>query len=401
MKLTGIFVAGFIVIAVLAGIVSPKPIEAADTIKVGAVMATQGIIKEIYLSVNDALKDCFAIANDEGGINGKKIEYIVKETHYEDVDECVKAVDQIWSEEHPLIIMGCSTPLAYQVAPKMAGHYKALFCSTSMSGKLAQQAMYPSVFVSGPTYGDQVVALLKYISKADRNARVAFFYSDSEWGRDPIKYAKLWVARLGINVVNEVVVDLKNPDVQGAALKLKESNPDYVICQGFATAPIPALIKQCADLGMRAKFMGAFWSASREVLRQLGPLADSYLVVSPYAFWGSTDAPMMKKIMDYNAQHHPDVVYRDYAYMFGFATGLIFVDTLRSAVREGKLDYDGLVGALKSMHSVDTGGLTAPLTNVNNRFPEVKIWQGNAQKGDYEVAPLPVGLEAWINPTSR
>ena len=174
---------------------------------------------------------------------------------------------------------------------------------------------------------------------------------------------------LAQNVVNEVVVDLKNPDVQGAALKLKESNPQYVICQGSATAPIPALIKQCADLGMRAKFMGAFWSASREVLRQLGPLADSYRVVSPYAFWGTTDAPMMKKIMDYNARHHPDIVYRDYAYMFGFATGLIFVDVLRTAAREGKLDYDGLVGALKAMHNVDTGGLTSPLTNYEQPLP--------------------------------
>jgi branched-chain amino acid transport system substrate-binding protein len=401
MKQTGIFGGYSIIISVLVGIVSAGPIEAADAIKVGAVMATKGIIKEIYLSVNDALKDCFAVANEEGGINGKKIEYLVKETHYEDVDECEKALDQLWSEEHPLIMMGCSTPLAQRVAPKMAGHYKALFCSTSMSGELAQQAMYPSVFVSGPTYGDQVVAFLKYIAKAQPSARVAFFYSDSAWGRDPIRYAKLWTGRLRTNLVNEVVVDLKTPDVQQAALKLKESDPDYVICQGFSTDPIPALIKHCSDLGMRAKFMGAFWSASTEVLRQLGPLANSYLVASPYTFWGSTDAPMVKKIMDYNAHHHPDIVYRDYAYMFGFATGLIFVDVLRSAAKQGKLDYDGLVGALKSMQDVDTGGLTAPLTNVNNRFPQVKIWQGNAQKGDYELAPLPVGLEAWINPAIR
>jgi branched-chain amino acid transport system substrate-binding protein len=392
---------GLIVIVVFVGVFSAQRIAAAETVKVGAVMGTLGLIKEIYFSVNDGLKDCFAMANEEGGINGKQIEYIVKPAHYEDVDECERVFDQVWNEHHPLVMMGCSTPLGYRVAPKMAGHYKALYCSTSMSGKLAQQSMYPSVFVSGPTYGDQVVALLKYISKADPSAKVAFFYSDSEWGHDPIKYARLWVKRLRVNVVDDVVVDLKNPDVKAAALKLKETNPSYVICQGFGKAPIPALIKECADLGLKAKFMGAFWSASRDALQELGPLADSYMVVSPYTFWGGTEAPMIKKIMDYNAKHHPEVAYRDYAYMAGFATGLIFVDVLRKADKEGKLDYEGLVVALKSLKDVNTGGLTAPLTNVNNRFPAAKIWRGNAQKGDYEVAPLPPGLEAWIDPTSR
>ena len=67
-----------IIIAVLVGIVSAGPIEATDAIKVGAVMATKGIIKEIYLSVNDALQDCFAVANEEGGINGKKLNTLLK-----------------------------------------------------------------------------------------------------------------------------------------------------------------------------------------------------------------------------------------------------------------------------------------------------------------------------------
>lgn len=401
MRQVSLLAAGLIVIATFVGIVSARPSEAAEAVKVGSVMATLGVLKEIYSSVNDGLTDCFAMANQEGGVNGKPIEYIMKAAHYEDVDECERAFDQVWNEHHPLVMMGCSTPLGYRLAPKMAGHYKALYCSTSMSGKLAQQAMYPPVFVPGPTYGDQVVALLKYISKADPAAKVAFFYSDCEWGRDPIKYAKLWVKRLRVQVVDDVIVDLKNPDVEGAALKLKESNPSYVICQGFGKAPIPDLIKRCAALGLKAKFMGTFWSASRDTLPELGPLAESYMVVSPYTFWGNTDDPMMKKIMAYNAQHHPDVGYRDYAYVAGFAAGLIFVEILRRADKEGKLDYEGLVGTLQSLKDVDTGGLTAPLTNVSNRFPSVKIWKGNAQKGDYDVAPLPQGLEAWIDPTTR
>ena len=66
MKQVSLFVVGLIVIVTFVGIVSVRPNEAADTVKVGAVMATRGIIKEIYFSVNDGLKDCFAIANRRG-----------------------------------------------------------------------------------------------------------------------------------------------------------------------------------------------------------------------------------------------------------------------------------------------------------------------------------------------
>ncbi len=233
MKQVRLFVVSLIAVVTFLGIVSVNGVEATDSVKVGSVMATQGIIKEIYFSVNDGLKDCFAIANDEGGINGKKIEYIVKETHYEDVDECVKAVDQIWSEEHPLIIMGCSTPLAYQVAPKMAEHYKTLFCSHLHVGKAGPAGItLPCSSQAQPTVTKWSLSSSTF-QKPTKNARIAFSTATQSGARS-YQICKTLVVRLGTNVVNEVVVDLKNPDVKGAASKLKESNPDYVICQGFA-----------------------------------------------------------------------------------------------------------------------------------------------------------------------
>ena len=100
--------------------------------------------------------------------------------------------------------------------------------------------------------------------------------------------------------------------------------------------------------------------------------------------------------MDYTAQHYPDVKYRPNYYMQGFATGLVFVEVLKRADKAGKLNYDGLVAALRSLKNFETGGLMAPISIVGNRFPAAQIVQANVMKGTFEPAPLPSGLAKWI-----
>ncbi len=93
---------------------------------------------------------------------------------------------------------------------------------------------------------------------------------------------------------------------------------------------------------------------------------------------------MIKKIRAYTAANYPDVKARPLFYMQGFLSGLVFVETLRKADKAGKRDYQGMVEALQSLKDFDTGGLTAPLTIKNNRFPIGRIWRANAEKGIFE-----------------
>jgi branched-chain amino acid transport system substrate-binding protein len=371
------------------------PAQAQGTVKVCAVQAVRGVFSKCFIEVNDGLKDCLDAANEEGGVNGKKIEYIWEPTDY-DVKESVTKLDDLVKTHHPLAAFGNSTGVSLAVAPKIATEYKSLYCSSSFAGELVMGKPPSGVFLSGPSYGDQIGILLKYIAKAQPKASIVFFYSDSPFGKDGIKYGRSLAQRLGLKALADEVVSLKATDFKEEVARLKDKNPDFIIFHGFVLKPVPEVIKMCKEAGMKSKFMGLFWTATKDVLDQLGPKAEGYLVVNPYAYWGMTDVPMIKKIMDYNAKHHPDVSWRDNYYMQGFATGLIFVEVLRRADKAGSLNYDGLVKALQGLKDFSTGGLTAPLTIKSNRFPVAKIWAANVTKGTYEPAPLPPGLESWI-----
>ena len=63
-------------------LISPGLCPAADAIKVGAVQPITGRFAFAGIHINDGLKDALMMANAEGGINGKKIEYIMEDGTY-------------------------------------------------------------------------------------------------------------------------------------------------------------------------------------------------------------------------------------------------------------------------------------------------------------------------------
>ncbi|MEW6111709.1 MAG: amino acid ABC transporter substrate-binding protein, partial [Thermodesulfobacteriota bacterium] len=122
------------------------------------------------------------------------------------------------------------------------------------------------------------------------------------------------------------------------------------------------------------------------MLDQLGPLAEGYLGVNPYNYWWAEEIPMIKKIREYTKKTYPSVEYRPNSYFQGFVTGLIFVECLKAADKAGQLNGDGLVKALQAIKNMDTGGLTAPLTWRDNKFPVARVWKANVAKKIYEPA---------------
>ena len=67
----------------------------------------------------------------------------------------------------------------------------------------------PQHFVPGSTYGQLQEILLEYIARTSRGAaappKIAYVYSDGEFGRDGIPAAKARAEKLGLPIVAEIV----------------------------------------------------------------------------------------------------------------------------------------------------------------------------------------------------
>jgi len=230
-------------IAVALAMAAGGALAADDVIKIGACQPITGRFAFAGVSINAGLQDYINFANENGLVKGKKLVYIYEDTGY-DTDKAVATFKKIMAKDNPVIMYGESTGQGKAIGPELNSRYKVLYGSTSFSSELADPKIHPYSFVSGPTYSDQFGILLEYIAKNPKGKgkpKVAFFYSDTEFGKDPIPYARNRAKELGIDVVSEIVTKVGAVDVTTEALALKKAQPDYCIFQGYVLArPMPA-----------------------------------------------------------------------------------------------------------------------------------------------------------------
>jgi len=366
----------------------PAARAADDVITIGACQPITGRFAFAGVALNAALVDFVAYANEKGLVKGKKLAYVFEDSGY-DTDRAVACFKRLMAQHSPVIMYGESTGLGKAIAPELTSRYKVLYGSTSFSSELADPKTHPYSFVSGPTYSDQFGILLEYIArnKGAAKPRVAFFYSDTEFGKDPIPFARKRAAELGLDVVAEVVTKVGAVDVTSEVLQLKKTQPDYVIFQGYVLAPIPEVVRAARDFGLKTKFMGTFWSMDKSIIDKLGQDADGYMGVNPYAYYYEEGAPGIAAMRAWNQKAHPEEKYRPSSYIQGWFTGMVYVEAINRVLAAKKpVTGENLAAALDAIKDWDTGGVTGKVTFVDHKAGVGRVYRANAQKGVFEPA---------------
>ena len=325
-----------------------------------------------------AMQDVVDMTNEAGGINGKMIQYYWADGEYKD-DVGIAAFKRLYSQYTPQVMFGQSTGMTKALGPEIKSRYKVLYSAYTMTSEAANPKENPYLFIAAPTYAEQFGVLLKYIAKEKPGANIAFFYSDTEFGREPIPAGREMCKKMGLNVVAEEVSQVGGVDLTTQILDMKAKKVDYCIFQGFVSNPIATVIKQSKDYGLNAKFMGTFWSTEKQLLNELGPLAGEYVGVSAYSFYYQDDLSMMKKIQEWTKKKYPTIEYRSQSYMQNFMTTLLFVESFKRADKmEGGITADNMVKAFQSITDYDVGGLMPPVTIKDNSIPVGRVYRGNA-----------------------
>lgn len=321
--------------------------------------------------------------NATGGINGMKVRLELQDSGYMP-DKALAIFKQVMaSEKNAVVFYGDSTGFSKLVAPELNERYKILVGGTSFSTDIADPEKHPYQFMPGPTYADMIGILLEYIAQHPKDdgtpARVALFYSNTEFGRDPIAAARARAASLGIEIVTEIETKPAGVDVAPEVIKLRQAKPDYVIFHGYVTSVWPEVMKQALQSGVKATFMGTFWAMEPMVVRQLGPLADHYMGVFPYRYYWEQDKSVtlatMAKVT--KAEYLPTY------FLQTWFSGMIFSEVIKRTLEAGKpLTGDNLKASLDSIQDWDTGGLIGvPVSFKNNSIPVGRIYKGNSETG--------------------
>lgn len=348
--------------------------QAGEDIVLGGSIPLTGVFAFAGVGINAGIGDYVKIVNDAGGIKGRKVRYVPEDTGYK-VDVSVAAFKKITSQNKVNLYYGDSTAFSKTINPEIDRMGSILMAGASFATELNDAKKYPNQFLVGPDYTEMFGILLRHIAKEKPGAKVAFVYSDSEFGRDPIDESEALAKKMGLTVPVKIMTPPGSVDVSAEVIKLRRAAPDYTIFHGYILAPIPEFINQGKQMGMTSKWMGTFWTMDSSTVMKMGENADGFMGVMPYRYYYDTSAkaPMLDKIR----QMRPE--YQSTAYLQGFLCAMLFVEAAKRTLDAGKpLTGPNMKAALNSIKDFDTGGLIGvPITIKGNSIPVGRVYRAD------------------------
>jgi branched-chain amino acid transport system substrate-binding protein len=309
---------------------------ATDTeIKIGQTVPFSGPASA-YATIGKAQAAYFNMINEQGGVNGRKINLI----QYDDAYSPPKAVEQVRklveSDEVLLTFQIIGTPSNAAVQKYLnAKKVPQLFAATGAS-KFTDPKNFPwtlgfnpNYFVEGRIYG-------QYILKEHPNAKVGVLYQNDDLGRDYLNGIKAGLGdKAATMIVAEASYEVSDPTIDSQILKLKSAGADLLFS---ASTPKFAAqtIKKVAELGWKPVHILDINATSVGAVMQPAGLEASKGVIS--VNYGKDpldptwkDDPGMKKYLDFMAKYYPEGDKNSSFNAYDYSTAQLMVHVLKQS----------------------------------------------------------------------
>lgn len=345
--------------AVLCAMSCSRPEPSAE-VKIGGIFDLTGATHEISVPYADGIRKYVEYANEKGGINGRRIRLVEKDSAYL-IPRAKMAYEELVKEEKVSAMFGWGTGDTEYLRP-LVTRDRIPFMSGSYSSRLGNISDAPFNFLIGVTYSDQMKIILKFIGGAwsgkERKPRIAFIYNDTDFGRSPIAEGKKYASQMGMEVVAEEIVSLDARDAKAQLIKISRSNADYTIIQETTWAA-SVILKNAAELKIKTRFIGLNWCADEKLIALAGEAAEGFIGTIPFVFT-DPDNRSIREIVSYSKSKGSDIEGYLSRYISGWITAKVMLEGIRLAGDD--ISGEGIRRGLEKMKGFRTNGITSPIT---------------------------------------
>jgi branched-chain amino acid transport system substrate-binding protein len=307
---------------------------ATDTeIKIGNIMPYSGPASA-YGIIGKTEAAYFKKINAEGGINGRKINFV----SYDDAYSPPKAVEQarklVESDEVLLVFNSLGTPSNSAIQKYMnAKKVPQIFVATGAT-KWNDPKDFPWTMGWQPSYQSESRIYAKYLLKEKPDAKIAVLYQNDDYGKDYLKGLKDGLgAKAASMIVAEESFETSEPTIDSHIVKLKATNADVFI--DIATPKFAAqAIKKVAEVDWKALHILNNVSASvGSVIRPAG-YQNAQGIISAQYLKDTTDTqwdndPGMKAYLEFMAKDFPEGDKLDNGTVVGYGVAQTLVQVLK------------------------------------------------------------------------
>lgn len=302
-------------------------------IKIGNIMPYSGPASA-YAVIGKTETAFFRMINDEGGIGGRKIEFISYDDGYSPPKTVAQARRLVEDDDVLLIFNSLGTPTNSAIQAYMnEKKVPQLFVATGAT-RWNDPGHFPWTMGWQPSYEAEARIYAKYILKEMPNAKIAILYQNDDYGKDYVKGLRDGLgAKAATMIVGEQGYETTEPVVDSEVERLQSTGANVFF--NVATPKFAAqAIKKASEIGWKPlQFLNNVSASIGSVLKPAGfqhaqgILSAAYLKDAADEQWkNDADMRAWNAFMD---KYVPDGDKKDSSHIYAYSVTRTMVQVLK------------------------------------------------------------------------
>jgi len=358
---------------------------ASDTeIKIGNTMPYSGPASA-YGIIGKTEAAYFTMINEQGGINGRKINFISRDDGYSP-PKTVEQVRQLVEQDQVLFLfstLGTPTNVAIH-AYLNDNKVPQLFVATG-ADQWNNPTKFPWTMGLIPSYGTEARIYAHYILKNLPNAKIAVLYQNDDFGKDYLNGLRAGLGdKAGKMIVATQSYETTDPTVDSQVVTLQGSGADVLM-----TAAIPKFaaqaIRKVYDIGWKpTHFLSSVSNSVGTVMKNAGYEKGVGIISAAFAKdptdpqW--TNTPEYKEWLAFMKKYNPSANTADVQGVIGYSYAQTLVTVLKAC--GDNLTRENIMKQAASLHDLKLPMLLPGITLSTSATDFAPIKQMQPEKFD-------------------
>lgn len=326
-----------------------SPGVTATEILIGSCAALQGPSRSLGQDTVAGAKAYFALTNDEGGVNGRKLRLLSYDDSY-DPAKTQACFGKLMDEKVFALGFFVGTPTAVNYVP-MAERDKVPLVGLFTGAQTLYVPLRHWVVNVRASYFDEMRDQIDGLWNTLGYKKVGVIYPDDAFGATVLQGTKEALKSRDAQPVAAASYPRQTSNVSAAIQTVRAANPDAVVVVGPPNTVAP-ILKQAHASGWKPLFSTVSFVGTDELIREAGDDAEGVVitqVVPPYYLTElKTVALYRRTLQNYFPSARPNFVSLE-----GFVDAMVVVEGLKRAGKD--LTREGLIHGIESIHEMDLG----------------------------------------------
>jgi branched-chain amino acid transport system substrate-binding protein len=319
-------------------------------ILIGTYTDLSGVTAMWGVNNTNAWRMVFDDVNSEGGINGRKIRYIVEDNQYQ-IPRSVQAANKLINRDGVfMMVANGGTPMNNATMPEqLAKGVPNMFPLTS--ARSMYEPFHHLKFGLAASYYDQMRAGVKLFVETHHSKTICGMSQDTDFGRDVMDGARDQLKAMNMSLAAETLHKPTDTDFSASAARLHDANCDLILL-GTITRDTIQIVSAIRKIGWNVELIGQAASYDEAVAEVPGGVTEGFYSMTPILFVAASDpTPAVREFAEkYKSRFGKEP---NFAAQLGYTAAQLVVRGLQNAGKDLTTEtYVGGMEGIKDWHDI-------------------------------------------------